>query len=331
VTASSVLTLRQTDIWKDSITLWKFQIKEYSKAPSSYLALANSYMDKMDFENAEHYYEKTFNMAEQTGYTYYKSESLYLLGFLHLMLEAQEKADYVIRQFEKEYPKHPKLWLLKGYAQYLRGAPETALRMYQKVPLGTNIMGKFELTTLYTLKGDVYRDLGIAENALISYQKALRLISSYPAAYHGMARAYLMKGDRHAAERYLNIVLKIDPNNFKALADMAYLILLQGKDPNTALPYAERSVSFHHPFHHPYLIMGTVLTASGFDGRSEAYYRKAAELGAPEYLVYFNRSWGFTFIGDHEKQRYYLRKILTLKGVPRHISQTAEKIVSGSR
>jgi tetratricopeptide (TPR) repeat protein len=187
------------------------------------------------------------------------------------------------------------------------------------------------MSTLYSLLGDAYRNLGMSDRALESYREALQFNSSYPAAYHGIARTYLMQKNMKSAEEHLHIVLEIDPMNFKALADMAYLMLLKGRGPDAALPYAERSISFNHSFHHPYLIMGTVLTASGLDSKAEGYYRKAAELGAPEYLIYFNRSWGCTIIGDHEKQRYYLQKIVAMKDVPRHIRQTAEKMVSKSR
>ena len=152
---------------------------------------------------------------------------------------------------------------------------------------------------------------------------------SFPAAYHGLAKIHSKQGDYDGALEYLGKVLSMDPYNFQASSDMAYLLLIKGEGAVKALPFAEKAVSLHPPFYKPYLIMGTVLTALGKDKNAERFYIKAKELNAPDYKIFFNMAWAFSLKGERERQKYYLKELLKQEGVPQNIRDTAGEILSG--
>jgi tetratricopeptide (TPR) repeat protein len=138
----------------------------------------------------------------------------------------------------------------------------------------------------------------------------------------------MIKGNLVSASDYLSKTLSIDPYNIGALSDMANLLLIKGEAVDKALPFAKRAVSLNPPLHRPYLVMGTILTASGSEKEAEGYYRKAKELHAPEYLLLLNKAWAYSLNGDMVKQEYCLRELLKLNDVPEHLRNTAQKNLS---
>jgi Flp pilus assembly protein TadD len=109
---------------------------------------------------------------------------------------------------------------------------------------------------------------------------------------------------------------------------MANLLLIKGEGAEKALPFVKRAILLDPPFNKPYLIMGTVLMASGENENAEDYFIRAKEFNAPDYLILFNKAWAYSLRGDREKQTYYLRELLKVKDVPQHIKNTAHTILS---
>jgi tetratricopeptide (TPR) repeat protein len=325
----SMLAIKQIKVWDNSITLWSQEVERYPRHPYGYLALGNSYFEVSGFQNAEHYYQTALDVAKEGKRSHFTIETLYRLGFMYLSLEQGDKARKIIDEFEKASSgSHYKIKILKGYYSYLNEDFNTAIMTYTDILKGGQDLRSTDEATVYTLLGDAYRDAGLIDKAFNSYEKALDLHLSFPAAYHGIAKVQMMKGNLVSASDYLSKILSIDPYNIGALSDMANLLLITGEPVDKALPFAKRAVSLNPPLHRPYLVMGTILTASGSEKEAEGYYRKAKELHAPEYLLLLNKAWAYSLNGDMEKQEYCLRELLKLNGVPEHLRNTAQKTLS---
>jgi len=326
-------TFQRNVIWKDPVTFWNDTVQKAPENIRAKLALANSYLSMSDFKNAKRYYLDSIRIAKEERKTFFLSKALYQLGFMYLMLEQKAEAKKVIEAFERLSPESAMLKILKGYQSYLNQDLKTAVSIYQSVhkdnPSFNQTFKRMDSVTVLTLMGDAYREMGLLDKASESYKNALKMNHSFPAAYHGLAKIHSKQGDYDGALEYLGKVLSMDPYNFQASSDMAYLLLIKGEGAVKALPFAEKAVSLHPPFYKPYLIMGTVLTALGKDKNAERFYIKAKELNAPDYKIFFNMAWAFSLKGERERQKYYLKELLKQEGVPQNIRDTAGEILSG--
>lgn len=326
------LTFQRNYIWKDPVTFWKDTVQKVPYNIRANIALANSYTAMSDFQNAKRYYADSIKIAREKRRPHFFTEASYHLGFMHLMLEQKTEAGKVIDFFEELTPESYKLKILKGYYSFLDHDMKSAIRTYQEIfishPFFDRRFRRVDRVTIFTLMGDAYREMGLLDKASHSYKKALGLNHSFAAAYHGMAKVQVLKGNFDVAFEHLSRVLSVDPYNFHAFSDMAYLSLIRGGGADKALPFAKKAVSLNPPFYKPYLIMGTVMTALGKDKDAERFYIKAKEFNAPDYKIFFNKAWAYSLKGDRERQKYHLIELLDRNGVPQNIRNMARKMLS---
>jgi tetratricopeptide (TPR) repeat protein len=326
------LTFQRNLIWKDPVTLWSDTVQKAPYNIRANLALAHSYIAMSDFQNAKRYYADSIKIAREQRKSHFFTEAIYHLGFMHLILEQKTEAGEVIDLFEELSPESHKFKILKGYQSYLNQDMKSAIRIYQSVlrsnPFFNKKFKRIDRVTIFTLLGDAYREMVLLDKASDSYKKALELNHSFPAAYHGMAKVQMLKGNFDVAFEHLSRVLSIDPYNFHAFSDMAYLLLIRGEGADKALPFAKKAVSLNPPFYKPYLIMGTVMTVLGEDKDAERFYIKAKELLAPGYQLLFQKAWAYSLKGERERQKYYLIELLDQNGVPQNIRNMARKMLS---
>jgi protein O-mannosyl-transferase len=325
-----VSTYQRNLIWKDPVTFWQADVQSVPDNPRAHFALANSYFLKSDFRNAEIYYNNTIRIAGEKKAPHFMSEALYRLALMKVFLEQNSESRKIIDIFEKVSPNSYKLKILEGSYRYLNNDFQNAINTYLQV-VDSQKIEVMDKVTVYALLGDAYRAIGRTEEALRNYEKALNLNHSFPAALHGIAKVKMMQMDMDSSSEYLRKVLSMDPDNIGALTDMANLILIKGEGAQNALPYVKRAVLLDPPFSKPYLIMGTVLIASGENENAEKYFRRAKEFNAPDYLILFNKAWAYSLRGDREKQTYCLRELLQEKDVPQHIKNTAHAVLSKMR
>jgi tetratricopeptide (TPR) repeat protein len=105
-------------------------------------------------------------------------------------------------------------------------------RLVQKNPSSTD---------LYLHLGDMRVRLGDAPGALAAFRKARDLNPGDAAAAFGFARALDSTGQKQQAANAYEEVLKIDPNNPRALNNLAYLKADLGVDLDRALTMAQRA------------------------------------------------------------------------------------------
>lgn len=320
-------TFQRNLIWQNPIYFWNDNVRKTPNNVRANLALASSFLAVSDFKNAKNYYLTALKLSLDNKLPLFTEDSLYRLCFMYLMLENIEEAKTILMTFEKILPDSHKLQIVKGYLSFLNKDYNSAIMIHERVLRDSKQILKYDKATVHTLLGDALREVNQAEQAYNNYQKALNLNHSFPAAYHGLAKLNLSKGDFKSAEENLTTVLKLDPYNIMALTDMVYLILIKGESISKALPYAEKSVLLNPPFNKPYLIMGTILIASNKEKEAEVQFNKAREYKALEYQVIYHKAWAYNIKGDIEKQRVLLIELINRKDTPPHILDLAKKIL----
>jgi protein O-mannosyl-transferase len=321
------LTFQRNQIWKDQVVFWKDILHKAPENIRAHLALGNILLGRSDFRNAEVSLHTAMELSRRGTHPRFLDDSLYSLGLMYMQMEQLDKAGNLLQYYKGTSPDPCRLKILNGFYYFgqkqfdntilaLRDADECVYKMSEKV-------------IVLTLLGDANLSKGLMDRASESYQAALQLDRSSPGAYLGMAKVHLMKGDLSAAIAALKTGLSKNPNNVRAISEIAYLLLIRDGKTDEAASYAQKAVSFNPPFYKPYIVMATILHAEGRTEEAEEFYAKAASLRAPSYLIYFNKALACSLKGDREQQKFYLRELLKLKETPANISAQAKHILSG--
>lgn len=95
---------------------------------------------------------------------------------------------------------------------------------------------------VFLIQGNYYRDMGQIKPAIKSFEMALRLNPEYNDARNNLANLYGMSRDFKLANRYLDEILKTEPDNAKALSNkgLNYYHMDQKEE---ALKYFERAIA----------------------------------------------------------------------------------------
>jgi serine/threonine-protein kinase len=89
---------------------------------------------------------------------------------------------------------------------------------FQKaIDLGTNSIA------VYVRKGISLYTLKKYEDAILSFEEAIKIDNTFVFAYLWIARSHLAMNNKEKALEYYNKVLELDPDNEDALDDMKYI------------------------------------------------------------------------------------------------------------
>jgi Tfp pilus assembly protein PilF len=149
------LTVKQIRIWKDSVTLWTFQIKSSPDSLySAYYYLANAYQSQGLNDKALKYYM----LAIKIGPPFYKAHSN--LAVIYESKGSYDKAIEHARTAIKLNPSDPKLYYNLGMFYQSKGNAGKSIENYL-----TAITLKPDYVKAHYNLGIVYRDLGLTKKA----------------------------------------------------------------------------------------------------------------------------------------------------------------------
>ncbi len=163
---------------------------------------------------------------------------------------------------------------------------------------------------LYNNRGNIYKEMGNYNAAILDYQKAIRLNPSFTSPYNGLAIVYLKTSQYDNGLEVLNKLKEISPNNIEGAINRAsiesmmndynaaiqdYNIVL--KDKRNSIFYRERAYAYlasskpeqaisdyenyfkaGHSSAEAYKFMGIAYQTIGNNDKAMECYRKAAEL-----------------------------------------------------
>lgn len=312
------LTFARNFVWRDSITLWGDALKKNPLNIRAMISMGNAYLMLSEMDNAERYYGDAVKLSAKGKRLRFLNDSMYSLGMtylsenkLHLAKDLIDSFDYIIKSYRSK--------ILKGYYKALNNDLEGALEEYNSVADKTE---GIDSVVVLTLMGDAYRGKGILDAAIRKYGEAIALDEGFSAAYYGLGMSYLGKRNISLASEYIDKALYLDPGNVLALSDKADLLLITKTKPEVALTYAQRAVSKSPPFYQPYLTIANILIVAGRADEAEAYYRKALERGAMDYLIPFGKARAYYLKGDEQKAGYYLAELRRRTDLPKKIKDS---------
>jgi Flp pilus assembly protein TadD len=201
----SILTIKQTGIWKDSFTLWNAQIKSY---PDTYVAQNNLglyYQGRGLFEKAREHYEVAIRLDPANPDPHNN------LGVAYKFLGHVNKA---IAQYEiakKLDPNNPKTFNNLGIAYESQGLVDKAIKHYK-----TSIALKPDSPNAYYNLGHIYQLKDLNDEAIKHYKAAIRLNPDDSDAHNNLGVAYESQGFIDKAMKHYKIAAELKTDNLNA-------------------------------------------------------------------------------------------------------------------
>lgn len=313
------LTFQRNLVWKDSVSLWQDTVGKTSGNLRAMIALGNSYLRVSDLGEAKKYYGEALKVGAVDQRPHLFEDAAYSLGMASLFSGDLTAAGKVIAVMDAQLEGSVRTAILKGFHAALAGDLEGAIQQYKNV---LPAVEGLDQVIVYTLLGEAYFRKGAADDAIASYRKAIELDPSFSAAYHGLGTVYMSRKDLKSAAYFIGKTLSLDPGNSLALADMADLLLIKKEPVEKAEEFAARAVAASPAFPTPYLAMGSVLIVKGQPEAAEAFFQKAGERGAKDYLIPFSKARAYLLRGDREKVKALLAEVLSIKDTPEDLRRS---------
>ena len=253
----SFMTVKQTKIWKDSLSLWNSQLavhktgkafekrgliykelKEYEKAIADYnmgieLRSKPKHRKRL-FNNRGNVYSELgkyqkaladYNMAVELDSGY--ERAYYNRGAVHLKLGRFQEAIMDFSEVIKLNPKH-------GLAYTNRGSIYKIFKKYEKAisDFNKNIEIYPEHALSYNNRGTVYLELKKHEKALADFNKAIELDPEYVLAYNNRGAVYLELKKHEKALADFNKVIELNPEYTLAYKNRGICYMKMGDNEN---------------------------------------------------------------------------------------------------
>ena len=205
------LSRTQNMVWQDSITLWKYVIKNYpGKVFLAHNNLSHAYQNKGMLDEAITECKKAIEIKPDYVEAYNNLAAVYnKKGMYEEARSAAEKALSL-------YPDYAMARLNLGVSYDKLDMPEKAFKEYQKV-----ILIKPDMVQAYFNLGNYYLEQKMEKEAIDAYQSAIKINPAYLNAYNNLGNIYFEKGDLKKAELLYQKAVKLSHGSTEALANLA--------------------------------------------------------------------------------------------------------------
>lgn len=318
--AFSHKTFRQCYVWRDSMSLWRHDLKYYPDEPLALNNFAIVLGKTKEFQDAQ----KEYKQVTRSGLAEVQK------GLAPEVVAKIRKVDHLIGLYQRAIKVEP------GYMdayynlgdQYARvGRFPDAVEAYMKA---LEIDPKFK--DAHCGLGDVYVEVGDARQAVFAFDQALQLnpedkdlhvmvvkaytkaieknpgVSAYREARSNVLARYaaMVNKDRPKAASYFNLgnlyaevgdnamallayrrVLEIDPRHSGALYNLGNLYKEQGRL-KEALGFYQKALDVNPRMADAWLNMGVIYGRQGEKDREKSFYQKALQVDPRNGRAYFN-------------------------------------------
>lgn len=225
----SYMTFRQTQVWENSETLWKHQLKFYDRIPLPYANLANYLRDHGRYEEAMKNYNQSLDLVPRRALTRNSR------GRLYFMLGKYEKAlqDYNIAL--EEDPHNAEYLSNKGATLGYLKRFELSLQYFNM-----SIKNNSDYITAYTNRAYTHFQLGHYSQAYEDFLVTLKNTGPSGQLYSMMARCSFSIGQNNRALQEINNAIRLDNNpNFLVIKALILDVLGQANKARQILQQAE--------------------------------------------------------------------------------------------
>ncbi len=271
----AAMTVRQTGVWKDSITLWSHEASLYpDRAPVAYYNRGLAYAKVDDLARAIEDYSTA--IAIRPGHT----KSYYNRGLAYGM---QGRYDLALEDYNTAIrigPKYAKGYTNRGLTYGMQGRYDRALEDYN-----TAIRVEPEYVKAYINRGVVYGMQGRYDLAIEDLDTAILLGPGNKEAYYNRARVYELTGRYRLAIDDLTATIKIDPAYADAYNNRAVVYLRLGNY-GPAIEDSKKAVELDPGMVNAYFNLGLAYLRLGDTSGAALNFNIASELGSTEARDY---------------------------------------------
>jgi protein O-mannosyl-transferase len=214
----SVLTSNQTQIWRDSASLWTYVAGVDESSSFAQVGLAMLAYDRGDMDGAVQHYRRAVEIRP-----------LYDEGFNNLgnALAREGKIDEAIEQYRRALAINPNLAEAHnglGSALVQQGNVAEAIEQYRQA-----LAIKPDYAEAHNNWGAAMARTGDISSAIEHYQRALAFDPAYAAAYDNWGNALVRLGKPALAVVQYEAALRIHPDNADVMRNLGVALAQQGK------------------------------------------------------------------------------------------------------
>lgn len=215
----AVLTWRQCNYWKNSITLFSHTLQVTDNNHLVHHRIGVELLKNNDFERAIAHYNEAIRLNPDNPHYYSdRAESYIATGQISRAMDDYEKA---IRL----RPDEGQFYSNRGNAYAKLGQYKLAMDDYNEA-----IRISPDLAELYYNRGTMYAEFGQHLHAIEDYNKAISLDPDFVDAYYNKGTIYAKLGQYQPAIEDFNKAIKLKPNYVSAYHSRAVAHLFQGNN-----------------------------------------------------------------------------------------------------
>ena len=222
-----------------------------------------------------------------------------------------EKLDERTKRSESERQKLEQMTAWDYYRQgnryYFSGEYENAILSYEKA-----IKQKPDYAEAYNNRGVAYDDLEESEKAIADYSKAIELKPDYANAYYNRGCTYDDLGESEKAIADYSKAIELKPDYAEAYNNRGVTYRKLGESEKAIADYS-KAVELKTDYAVTYNNRGVAYSRIGESEKAIADYSKAIELKPDNAEAYYNRGCTYDDLGESEKAIADYSKAIELK------------------
>jgi tetratricopeptide (TPR) repeat protein len=266
----TLLSWRQTGIWKNSITLFKDVIRQNPEFYMAYVNLGTAYEQKKQYDESINAYRQAIQLKPNYDQPWYNIGNVFL---------AMDKVQESIEPFRNSVlvnPSFTKAWNNYGSAWFKLGKYDSAIYCYRKA-LALEPGYPSALSNL----GQAFLKAGQGDSASYWLGKALEADPNNGLLKIQLGESAEINGNMALAEQLYAAVIASGNSFPEAYMSLAGLYVKQGKT-EEALRWCDKTLEQFPNYNPAWFNKGVLLYQSGKQDQALPLFREAARLGHPQ-------------------------------------------------
>jgi tetratricopeptide (TPR) repeat protein len=275
--ALAALTVKQTGVWRDSLTLWNHQIRLYpDRERRAYTNRGVTHLRAERYEEALEDHTKAIKLSPRRPGPFYNRGSTYM---------GKSRYEEAARDFTSAIERNPRF----VPAYYLRGTARLGLRRFGDAveDFSKTIRLNPRHAKAYDKRGAVYMSLGRLDEAVADFSNAIAVDPLFKDAYISRGRANIARGEFAAAVEDYTSVIAMEPGDARSYNNRGAARMELG-EPEAALNDFERAIELDPLYADAYLNRGGVLERLGRLDEAIDEFEKVVRMDPENAIAYYN-------------------------------------------
>jgi tetratricopeptide (TPR) repeat protein len=298
--------------FEDSKSLLSGMLKTNPSSPEVYYQIGKAALAENKPKDAE--------VAFQRAYELNPVNNQALLGVVESEIQQgqPDKAMSILQNEAKKAPNRLDIPLLLGTTAKREGKYQDAMGYFNRVLNGLDKKSKTR-ADLYIQIADCYRLAGDRNNAVANLQKAREIFPESEIVLEDLGIVMDEAGQSKEAREAYEACLRVDPNNFRVLNNLAYLMAQTNADLDLALNYAQKAKGLNPNLSEISDTYGWILLKKGLAEQAIPVFQDLVSRVPTNASYRFHLAKAYAQKGDNVKATGELRE--ALKHSPQHSEQ----------